>query len=141
MMAIDDTAIRIGKAHQISAPSDPQIVQLIDEMTYRVAQRRRFNGQPVSKQIFINCIMVAIAEEGPKTWDYLFDHGASILGPALMAGEPGIPSTASRPLRKRFRWFADGAIVESDESPTARPLPSVNLRRKKDDGGRRKGEG
>lgn len=132
-MISEDTPLRLGKACQISAPSHPQIVALLNEITHKISRRRRFNGGTITKQTVINCIIVAMAELGPETWDYLFDHGASILGPALMAGEPGIPLQAGRPLKKRFKWF-DGHEGASEVDPIVKPLPSVKIR--KDDKGR-----
>lgn len=140
-MVGEDAPIRLGKSCQISAPSHKQVVDLLDEMTHRVSMRRRFNGQTVSKQAFLNNILVGIAELGPETWDYLFDHGASILGPALMAGEPGVPLVASRPLKKRFKWFSEGYHHESEEPPVAKPLPSTRLPKKKKPGDDRGGKG
>lgn len=144
MIGEENPNLRLGKASQISAPSDPQIISLIDEMTWRVAQRRRFNGQPVTKQLFLNCVLTKIAEDGPEMWNYLFDGGAAILSPALMAGEPGIPAIASRPLRKRFKHFSDTSpptVAESENKPMPRPLPSVRLSGvKNNDGGRTKGD-
>lgn len=71
-------------------------------------------------------------------WDYLFDEGASILGPALMAGEPGVPAIASRPLRKRFKWFSEHVpVVETDEEPKAKPLPSIKITGRNKNDGRR----
>ena len=144
MIGEENPPVRLGKASQISAPSDPQIISLIDEMTWRVAQRRRFNGQPVTKQLFLNCVLTKIAEDGPEMWDYLFDGGAAILGPALMAGEPGVPAIASRPFRKRFKWFSESAptVVDQEEveaAPRPKPLPSTKLGIKK--GGRTEGKG
>lgn len=138
-MVGEDTPLRLGKACQISAPSHPQIVELLNEITHRISRRRRFNGQLVTKQTVVNCMVVALAELGPETWDYLFDHGASILGPALMAGEPGVPLQASRPLKKRFKWF-DGyeGVGSSESEPVVKPLPSVRIR-KDDNRGRGKG--
>lgn len=135
MIGEETPRLALGKASQISAPSDPQIISLIDEMTWRIAQRRRFNGQPITKQLFLNCVLTAIAHDGPEMWDYLFDLGASILGPALMAGEPGVPVAASRPLRNRFKHFADATpvVVDEEEITQARPkpLPSTRLGVKK----------
>lgn len=141
MIGEETPPLRLGKACQISAPSDRQIVDLLDEMTHKVNQRRRFNGQTVNKQLFINNVLVGLAKLGPETWNYIFDEGASILGPALMAGEPGVPLAAARPLRKRFRWF-DGYHHESDEEPDVKALPSVKVTPKRvDDGRRREGKG
>ena len=132
MIGEENPRLALGKASQISAPSDPQIISLIDEMTWRIAQRRRFNGQPVTKQLFLNCVLTAIAHDGPEMWDYLFELGAGILGPALMAGEPGVPAAAARPLRKRFKSFNETIPTVIDEEEIAvpsspRPLPSTKL--------------
>lgn len=132
-MVGEDTPLRLGKSCQISVPSHPQIVDLLNEITHRISRRRRFNGNLVSKQTVVNCWVVAIAELGPETWDYLFDHGASILGPATMAGEPGVPLQASRPLKKRFKWF-DGHESSSDSEPVVKPIPPVKFRKDKDGG-------
>lgn len=141
MIGEEHPPLRLGKTRQISAPSDQQIIDLIEEMVYRVGQRRRFNGRQVDKQSFINNVMVGLAKLGPETFNYIFDEGASILGPALMAGEPGIPLAASRPLKKRFAWF-EGKLHEEDEEPVVKPLPSVNLTPKRgvDDGRGGKGK-
>lgn len=141
MIGEETPLLRLGKACQISAPSDRQIIDLLDEMTHRVNQRRRFNGQTVNKQLFLNNVLIGLAKLGPETWDYIFDEGASILGPALMAGEPGVPLSASRPLRKRFKWF-DGHYHESEDEPEIKPLPSAKIAPKRvDDGRGRKREG
>ncbi len=141
MIGEENPPLRLGKACQISAPSDRQIVDLLDEMTHRVNLRRRFNGQTVNKQVFLNNVIIGLAKLGPETWDHIFDEGASILGPALMAGEPGIPLAAARPLRKRFRWF-DGHYHDSDDEPEVKPLPSAKVASKRvDDGRRREGKG
>lgn len=134
-MISKDTPLRLGKTCQISAPSHPQIVELFNEITHRISLRRRFNGGTITKQTVINCIIVAMAELGPETWDYLFDHGASILGPALMAGEPGIPLQAGRPLKKRFRWFNE-CKATSEAEAAVKPPPPIKLR--KDAEGRRR---
>lgn len=156
MIGEENPPIHISKAAQISAPSDPQIIELVAQMAWRVSRRRRFLGQTVTRQIFINCIFTGLASAGPETWDYLFDEGADILGPAIMAGEPGVAPTAGRPLRKRFKWFSEPApipsgfapMAEEDEEegeeetkPANKPLPSVKMEVKKDAGGRRKGKG
>jgi hypothetical protein len=52
-----------------------------------------------------------------------------------MAGEPGVPVAASRPLRNRFKHFADATpvVVDEEEITQARPkpLPSARLGIKK----------
>lgn len=143
MIGEESPPIHISKASQISAPSDPQIIELVAQMAWRVSRRRKFLGQTVTRQTFINCVFTGIAASGPEMWDELFDLGAEILGPAIMAGEPGVAPTAARPLRKRFKWFGEPAPIpidftESEESePVAKPLPSVKIDVKKNDGGRK----
>jgi hypothetical protein len=95
---------------------------------FHIRQVEKLRG----KQLFLNCVLTAIAHDGPEMWDYLFDLGAGILGPALMAGEPGVPAAAARPLRKRFKSFNETIPTVIDEEEIAvpsspRPLPSTKL--------------
>lgn len=127
MVAEQEIGIRIGKANQINAPSNAQIIQLMEEMIWRISRRRKFLGQTISKQTFLNAILLGLASEGPKTWDYIFDVGATILAQGIQAGEPGIPIVAGRPLKKRFQWFTESGVKESDEEPEVTPLASTEL--------------
>ena len=79
--------MRLTKEFQINAPSHPRIIRLITLSTARQAGRTTFNGRMVSKQVYLNCLILGLHELGGEYEDKIFDAGAAILKAAERAGE------------------------------------------------------
>lgn len=112
--------VRFNKSYQISAPSNRQILDLLNEQVTDVRARREFLGRQVTKQTYLNCIIVGLERLGADAISHVFDLGAEILGPAITANEPNTPICATRPL-----WLAIAEKAESDRRDAIAPSVAV----------------
>lgn len=144
------TAVKFNKSFQISAPSDKQILKILDRQVEQIDSRRGFNGGRVTKQVYLNCMVIGLERLGGIAVDEVFDLGAEILSPAVMADEPNAPPDAGRPLRKVIaEKAAEDARKESPlperepdpepepDRPNVKPLGGVRLPDRSTDKARR----
>ncbi len=131
--------VEFSKSHQISAPSDKQILRILDDQVERVDMLRKFNGGRVTKQVYLNCIVIGLEILGKELIEHAFNLGAEVFGPAIMYGEPNAPTGAGRLLKKAIAKKRASPLTEERTEnarshpvqpgvePNIRPLPSVHL--------------
>lgn len=139
--------MRPTKDTQISFPSMPHVLKMMWDMIGRTNNRRNFHGLPLSKQTFMNCLLLGLYEiEDDAEVDveelnrlgmlaYIVDRGATRLSNDYASdvapkrkGRRVAPHDRDRPAPGIDLEEVEEAEVEGPRTPPkAKRMPSLNI--------------